>query len=109
MAFGLDPEKLKTAAAAQQLAGGAGGGGGLVGGAMSGAAAGSAFGPKGALIGAGVGALKGVLGARSKRKAEQRRIAGEKEKRLGDIQLEKAARMQAAFQSMAGNLGNIIR
>lgn len=102
---------LKKGVAALKIAKAAGASpsGGILGGATEGALAGSSFGPKGAIIGGAVGAVKGVLGAKSARKAAKAKATSEMHQRQVGIEQEKAARLQAAFQSMAGNLGNIIR
>jgi len=83
--------------------------GGAVGGAASGATTGMALGgPWGAAIGGVVGGIAGGLSARSKRKAENRRIEATKISNIGNIRQQQGIQQANILQGLANNLANTL-
>lgn len=83
--------------------------GGAVGGAASGAMLGAKFGPYGALIGGAVGGIAGAAKAKRARKQAKAEAEAGHQLKLAEIEGEKQMRIQAAMQSMAGNIGATLR
>ena len=73
---------------------------GAAGGVMSGAIAGSAFGPEGALIGGTIGGISGGLQAKAANKRRLAEIESNKFKALGNIEVEKADKINRALENL---------
>jgi len=83
--------------------------GGVASGMASGAAAGAAFGPYGAAIGGALGGVTGAMKAKSARRKMRADAEAEKEEKKSKIMGDKEKRVQAAMETMAGNMGMTLR
>jgi len=102
---------LDKAAAAAKIAQSMGIGpqGGMMGGAMSGAATGAAFGGPGAVIGAVAGGIMGAAQSRAAAKAHNAKLEAEKQKALGEIEMEKGRQLSQAIGSMGARMSASLR